>query len=269
MATQRGRTRTGFAALPDKGTVATVALGAGAIGVSSLAFPAPASAKAASAASAASFVVETQHVAKLGTVLTTATGLTLYRYTVDPAGKATCTAACAKVWPPLLLPKGVTHIKAPHGVKGLKAIRVHGGRFQVFFHDHALYRFVSDSKKGVATGQGVENDWFAVLSNGKSSASTSVSTPTSTGGGGSSTSTSTTSPTATKTPSGGTSTSSPPTTAPVTKSPSPTSPPTTAPPTTTPPTTTPPTTTPPTTTPPTSPPTTTTTTAPPTGGVGF
>jgi hypothetical protein len=59
-----------------------------------------------------------------------------------------------------LLPKGVTHIRAPHGVKGLTAIRVHGGRLQVFFHGHALYRFVSDSKKGEATGQGVENDWF-------------------------------------------------------------------------------------------------------------
>jgi predicted lipoprotein with Yx(FWY)xxD motif len=264
MATQRSRTRTGLAALLAKGTVATVALGAAAIGVSSLAFPAPASAKTAATAS---FVVETGHVAKLGTVLTTATGRTLYRYTVDPAGKATCTGACAKVWPPLLLPKGVTHIKAPHGVKGLTAIRVHGGRFQVFFHDHALYRFISDSKKGVATGQGVESDWFAVLSNGKSSASTSASTPTSTssgsgpsGGGGSSTSTSTTSPKATKTPSGGTSTTSPPTTAPVTKAPTPT---------TAPPTTTPTTTAPPTTTPPTSPPTTTTTTAPPTGGVGF
>jgi predicted lipoprotein with Yx(FWY)xxD motif len=261
MATQRGRTRAGFAALLAKGTVATVALGAGAIGVSTLAWPASASASAsAKGTSNASLVVQTDHVANLGTILTTANGLTLYRYTVDPAGKATCVGACAKVWPPLLLPKGVTHIKAPHGVKGLTAVRVHGGRLQVFFHGHALYRFVSDTKKGQATGQGVEHDWFVALSNGKSSATKSALTPATTAGGG--TATTTTSPATTKTPAGGT--SSPPTTAPVTKSPPTTSPPTNAPPTTTP-----PTTPPPTTTPPTSPPTTTTTTAPPTGGTGF
>ncbi len=246
--------------------VAAVALGAGALFASTLAYPAPASAKGAS--SGAALVVKTEHVAKLGTVLTTGAGLTLYSYGVDPAGQATCTGACAKAWPPLLLPKGVTRIEAPHGVKGLTAIRVKGGRLQVFFHDHALYHFVSDTKKGEATGQGVENEWFAVLSDGKSSAVTSGLRATPAGGGATSTSTSTststTSPTASKAV--GTSTTSPPTTVPsVTKSPPATSPsPTTAPPTTAP-----PTTVPPTTTPPTSPPTTTTTTAPPTGGAGF
>ena len=74
----------------------------------------------------------------MGTVLATGTGLTLYRYTVDPAGKATCTGACAKVWPPSVWPKARTRKKAPHGVKGLTTIRVHGGRLQVFFHNHAF-----------------------------------------------------------------------------------------------------------------------------------
>ena len=253
--------------------LAAVALSAGALFASTLAYSAPASAKGAS--SGVALVVKTEHVAKLGTVLTTGAGLTLYSYGVDPAGKATCTGACAKAWPPLLLPKGVTRIKAPHGVKGLSAIRVKGGHLQVFFHDHALYHFVSDTKKGEATGQGVENEWFAVLSDGKSSAATPGLSATPAGGAapsassgtsaGTSTSPSTTSPTATK--AAGTSTTPSPTTVPsVTKSPPATSPsPTTAPPTTAPPTTVPPTTVPPTT----NPPTTTTTTAPPTGGVGF
>jgi predicted lipoprotein with Yx(FWY)xxD motif len=257
MATESGSTRTGLAALVAKGTVATIALGAGAVAVSTLAFPPPASAKGVA------LVIKTEHVGKVGTVLATGTGLTLYRYTVDPAGKATCTGVCAKVWPPLLLPKGVTHIKAPHGVKGLTAIRVHGGRLQVFFHNHALYSFASDTKKGEATGQGVENDWFAALSNGKSSVPSATPPPTSTGGTGTSTNTGsntgTTAPPPTTTAPTGGSKSTPPTAPPVTKSPPATAPPTTAPPVTSPP---------PTTTPPTSPPPTTTT-APPTGGVGF
>ena len=94
MATENGSTRTGLAALLAKGTVATIALGAGAVAVSTLAFPAAGVGQGSSA-----LVIKTEHVGKVGTVLATGTGLTLYRYTVDPAGKATCTGACAKVWP--------------------------------------------------------------------------------------------------------------------------------------------------------------------------
>jgi predicted lipoprotein with Yx(FWY)xxD motif len=270
MAARTGHEGTPTAARTAGAVLATAALSAGALFASTLASSPPAS---AIGSSGKSLTIVTEHVRNVGTVLATQSGLTLYRYTVDPAGQATCTGACAKAWPPLLLPKGVTHIKAPHGVKGLTAIRVQGGHLQVFFHDHALYHFVSDTKKGQDTGQGVENDWFAVLSDGKSSAAKPASSATSTGGAGTGTSAgtspSTTSPSATKAGSSG-STSSPTTMPSVTKSPPATSPtPTTATPNTATPTTAPPTTVPPTTTPPTSPPTTTPTTAPPTGGVGF
>jgi predicted lipoprotein with Yx(FWY)xxD motif len=264
MAARMGHEGTLTTAKAAGAMLAAAALSAGALFASTMSSSPPAS---AAGSSGTSLTITTAHVGKVGTVLATQAGLTLYRYSVDPAGKATCTGACAKVWPPVLLPKGVTHIKAPHGVKGLTAVRVHGGRLQVFFHGRALYRFVSD-KKGEASGQGVENDWFAVLSNGKSSASPSASASASTsptpttgagagaGSGAGGSATTTTSPGATKTPASGTST--PPTTAPAAKST-----PTTAPPTTTPPTTAPPTTTTPTTSPP------PTTTAPPTGGTGF
>jgi predicted lipoprotein with Yx(FWY)xxD motif len=275
MAVRTGDEGTLTAAKAAGAVVAAAALSAGALFASTLASSPPA---AAVSSSGKSLTIVTEHVRNVGIVLATQSGLTLYRYTVDPAGQATCTGACAKAWPPLLLPKGVTHIKAPHGVKGLAAIRVKGGRFQVFFHDHALYHFVSDTKKGQDTGQGVENEWFAVLSDGKSSAVKPASSGSSAGGAGTGTSTSpstsptTTSPSSTKaSSSSGSGTSSPTTVPSVTKSTPGTSPsPTTTPPTTATPTTAPPTTTvPPTTTPPTSPPTTTPTTAPPTGGVGF
>jgi predicted lipoprotein with Yx(FWY)xxD motif len=161
------------------GIVATVTLGAGAMAAGSLPFSVSASAKSSSLGKA--LVIETEHVPKVGTVLATSSGLTLYRHTLDPAGKTTCTGDCAKVWPPLLLPKGVTRIKAPHGVKGFSALRIAGGRLQVFFHREALYIFASDTKKGQATGQGAEGTWFAVLSDDKSSAPTSTTTTTSPG----------------------------------------------------------------------------------------
>jgi predicted lipoprotein with Yx(FWY)xxD motif len=268
MAVRTGHEGTLTAAKAAGAAVAAAALSAGALFASTLASSPPA---AAVGSSGKSLTIVTEHVPNVGTVLATQSGLTLYRYTVDPAGQATCTGACAKAWPPLLLPKGVTHIKAPHGVKGLTAVRVKGGRFQVFFHDHALYHFVSDTKKGQDTGQGVENEWFAVLSDGKSSAVKPASTGTSAGTStNTSTSPTTTSPSDTKAgSSSGGSTSSPTTEPSVTKSTPATSPSPTTTPTTATPTTAPPTTVPPTTTPPTSPPTTTPTTAPPTGGVGF
>ncbi len=101
----------------------------------------------------------------VGTVLTTAGGLTLYRFTANPPGMSTCTASCANVWPPLLAARG-DRVAGPRGVKGLSLIDVGGGRRQVAFHDVALYRFEGDTKKGQAKGQGIAHEWFAVLKGG-------------------------------------------------------------------------------------------------------
>ena len=225
-ATMTGRTRA--ALLASAGALAAITLGVGASASS-----APASANGVKAVT-----IKTVVVPKLGKVLATKSGLTLYQFSVDPVGRATCRGACAKIWSPLLLPRGVSHIKAPHGIKGLSLVRVKGGRLQVFFHHHALYTFISD-KKGQAIGQDVEHDWFAVLSNGKSSARISSTTHSPSSPTSSTSSSSPTTPAPSATPG---------TVAPNTTTPAPTS--TTQPPTTT----------------TTQPPTTTTTMA---GGYGY
>ena len=74
-------------------------------------------------------------MAGVGTVLTTASGLTLYRFTEDSPGTSMCTGACAKIWPPLLAAKGA-HVSGPHGVKGLSLLSVGSGHWQVAFHKH-------------------------------------------------------------------------------------------------------------------------------------
>jgi predicted lipoprotein with Yx(FWY)xxD motif len=165
-------------AAPTPGrTRAALMLCAAALAVGTLALGALASSPPASAISSArTLTIRTVTIPRIGTVLATDSGHTLYHYSGDPAGKVTCTAVCAKLWPPLLLPKGVTHLKAAHGVKGFSVARVQGGRLEVFFHHEALYTFVSDAKKGQARGQGVENEWFAVLSNGKSSSKSVTAT---------------------------------------------------------------------------------------------
>jgi predicted lipoprotein with Yx(FWY)xxD motif len=109
--------------------------------------------------------VSTAKVPGIGTVLTTASGLTLYRFTEDMPGTSTCTGACAKIWPPLLASKGA-HVSGPHGLKGLSLMNVGNGHWQVAFHKVALYRFEGDKKKGQAHGQNVGHVWFAVLKSG-------------------------------------------------------------------------------------------------------
>jgi predicted lipoprotein with Yx(FWY)xxD motif len=166
--------------------------------------------------------VSSASIAHVGTVLTTSSGLTLYRYTSDPVGHSVCTGSCATFWPPFTVAKG-DHVTGPKGVKGLSVIDVGHGHWQVAFHHVALYRFAGDTKKGQAKGQDVGGTWFAVLKSGIPATPAIPTTPPA-----SSTTqpvTPTTAPQAPVTPSLAT---TPPATTP------PTSPPTTVPPTTTP-----------------------------------
>jgi predicted lipoprotein with Yx(FWY)xxD motif len=236
------------------GALSTVALSAMALALA-LVVAAPAQMAGATSTHAKAVKVSTAKVPHVGTVLTTASGLTLYRFTDDPAGAATCTGACAKIWPPLLAAKG-SHVSGPHGVKGLSLISVGNGHWQVAFHNIALYRFDGDKKKGQAHGQNVGKVWFAVLKSGIPAATAAAPAATSTTAPGAATTQPMTSTTqGTHSSTGSSATPTAPTQTPATQattpptSPAPTSPPTT---------------------PPTSPPTTTpTTAAPPSGGAGF
>jgi predicted lipoprotein with Yx(FWY)xxD motif len=211
----------------------TAGLGLGAGFGTGLALAAQAAPAGATSSHAKTITVSTSTVPHIGTVLATASGLTLYRFAEDPAGGSKCTGACAKIWPPMLAAKG-THIKGPKGVKGLSLINVGNGHWQVAFHKVALYRFEGDTKKGQAKGQAVAGAWFAVLKSGipasavHGSSSTSTTAPTSTS---TQPMTSTpSSPPVSQTPA--TQRTSPPPTNPPTTSPPPTTTPTTATPTT-------------------------------------
>ena len=142
------------------------AAGLAAAGLSlALVLAAPAASAGATTATGKTVKVSTAKVAGVGTVLTTSSGLTLYRFTKDSQGTSTCTGACATIWPPLLAPKGA-HVSGPHGVKGLSLLKVGSGHFQVAFDKIPLYRYEGDKKKGQAHGQNVAGAWFAVLKSG-------------------------------------------------------------------------------------------------------
>ena len=121
----------------------------------------------------------------LGTVLVSSRGQTLYVDIHDHADKVTCTAACARSWPPLLVARGSARPVAGTGVQGLGVVRRPGHRLQVTWHKHPLYLFTGDVRPGLAVGEGVGSTFFVVTPKGvlrsvPSTATTPTSAPTTT-----------------------------------------------------------------------------------------
>ncbi|MGZ4280067.1 MAG: COG4315 family predicted lipoprotein [Solirubrobacteraceae bacterium] len=101
--------------------------------------------------------------AKVGSVIVDAQGRTLYRFTAEAQGLPVCTGACAGTWPPALastasgLPKHVATVRRPDG-----------GKLQLTYDGHPLYRYAGDQSKADANGQGVGGQWFVVKAGGSS-----------------------------------------------------------------------------------------------------
>jgi predicted lipoprotein with Yx(FWY)xxD motif len=103
----------------------------------------------AGAAEAATSTVSTTKTAKFGTILVS--GRTVY--TLKPS-KAACGAQCLKIWPKVLLPKGVTTTTAGPGVNAARLGTVSGsGRSrQVTYSGKPLYYFFKDTGPGQVNG---------------------------------------------------------------------------------------------------------------------
>jgi len=99
---------------------------------------------------------------RVGRVLASSRGLTLYYYGEDKPGSGTsvCTGACATAWPPLAAP-----VKAPSGVRlpgKLGVITRPNGVKQVTLNGYPLYRHTGDKAPGQATGNGIEGSWHVI-----------------------------------------------------------------------------------------------------------
>jgi predicted lipoprotein with Yx(FWY)xxD motif len=108
--------------------------------------PAPMTAHQAAPARAKGAIVMVRKTS-YGRILVDGRGLTLYLFTRDATPKSRCYGDCAKAWPPLVT-KG-----KPRAGKGAKASLVgsttrNGGRRQVTYDGHPLYRYVGDRKPG-------------------------------------------------------------------------------------------------------------------------
>jgi predicted lipoprotein with Yx(FWY)xxD motif len=134
----------------------------------------------------------TSRIAKSVTVTTVkttkgkvlASGKTLY--TLKPSSTP-CTAACLKVWPALVLPKGVTKAKAGSGVTASKlgTMTRSGGVRQVTYGGKPLYYFVGDTAPGQVHGNVADawGKWTAVTAKGTSAGGSSSGGSTAGSGG--------------------------------------------------------------------------------------
>ena len=105
--------------------------------------------------SAKSLVVSTVENSQFGNILVS--GKTLY--TLEPSSSP-CTSECMKIWPELVLPKGVTKATAGIGVSAsnLGTVNRGGGVLQVTYAGKALYLFSGDAGAGQVNGN-VTDAW--------------------------------------------------------------------------------------------------------------
>jgi predicted lipoprotein with Yx(FWY)xxD motif len=104
---------------------------------------------------AKSVIIATAKSAKYGTILVS--GRTVY--TLKPSATK-CTAACLKIWVPIVLPKGVTKATAGSGVSAAKlgTTKDSAGATQVTYGGKALYWFFQDTAPGQVKGN-VTDKW--------------------------------------------------------------------------------------------------------------
>jgi predicted lipoprotein with Yx(FWY)xxD motif len=96
----------------------------------------------------------TVHSSAYGKILADGRGHALYAFTHDPAGRSTCAGACARAWPPFIVP-GVPAAAA--GVAGAKlgVSRRADGRLQATYAGRPLYHYVGDRRPGQVLCQNV------------------------------------------------------------------------------------------------------------------
>jgi len=128
----------------------------------------------------------TLHKTKLGNVLATRRGMTLYLFKKDKSGRSSCYGQCATYWPPLIKNGKLT---AGTGLEAklLGTTKRKGGTRQVTYAGHPLYGFKLDKHAGEIEGQGKDffgGKWFAVSAAGRAirrkAAASTTTTPTTT-----------------------------------------------------------------------------------------
>jgi predicted lipoprotein with Yx(FWY)xxD motif len=106
---------------------------------------------------------------RLGKILVGPSGRTIYLFLADsPTSSACNSAGCVQAWPPVLT-TGAPKAGAGVNASLLGTLKRRDGTVEVTYAGHPLYYFVSDTKPGDLTGQGVDAfgaPWYVVAPSG-------------------------------------------------------------------------------------------------------
>ena len=106
---------------------------------------------------------------KLGTILAAGPKkLTVYLFEADKGSTSSCSGACAKVWPPVIV-SGSPKATSPAQMSLLGTTNRSDGTKQLTYKGHPLYYFIKDKDDGDAYGQGVKHfggSWYVVAPSG-------------------------------------------------------------------------------------------------------
>jgi predicted lipoprotein with Yx(FWY)xxD motif len=122
-----------------------------------------------------------------GTVLTTASGRTIYWFAIDTAGKSKCYGTCASYWPPVI---GKPTVASGVSLMGkLGTIKRSNGQLQATYEGHPLYTYKGDTGSGQVNGNDINTSgglWWAMTPSGAKlkAAKTTKKKKSSSGGGG-------------------------------------------------------------------------------------
>jgi predicted lipoprotein with Yx(FWY)xxD motif len=120
----------------------------------------------APAAGAANNALKTADAGALGTILTNAQGMTLYRFDKDTnkPPKSGCVDACVQAWPPVTM----TDDAALEGVDKslIGTLDRPDGIKQLTISGWPMYTYAKDAKAGDTTGEAVGGTWWAAAPNG-------------------------------------------------------------------------------------------------------
>jgi predicted lipoprotein with Yx(FWY)xxD motif len=95
-------------------------------------------------------------VAASSDILTSKTGMTVYTFDKDSAGKSNCNAACLALWP------AVPVADAPSADRDFGSIQRDDGTQQLAYKNQPVYYFIKDKKPGDANGDNVKGVWHVI-----------------------------------------------------------------------------------------------------------
>jgi len=102
--------------------------------------------------------ITVEHASRLGMVLATSKGQTLYELLSDNGKSIQCGGACASIWPPYLISNNTAKPTSAPGVHAvIGTVEDTNGTIQLTVNGNPVYTYASDNGAGAADGEDIRS----------------------------------------------------------------------------------------------------------------